>query len=179
MRDSITLFSFFHNKYNMIKIYRYFLPKNFPFYKFVLTGRENSCWKKLAILWHTKILDPLTNPKVNIKFSDRKKWWKKWNDAFWQIHISRNSISNYCNFFSTPKCVFYLSFFFETKYFVSDVFYFFECIGATQYFLSLKYTTLTFVIRSFIYISFPVYCIWTLASLLWLKCSCTSFFHWQ
>ena len=99
MRDSITLFSFFHNKYNMIKIYRYFLPKNFPFYKFVLTGRENSCWKKLAILWHTKILDPLTNPKVNIKFSDRKKWWKKWNDAFWQIHISRNSISNYCNFF--------------------------------------------------------------------------------
>ena len=97
MRDSITLFSFFHNKYNMIKIYRYFLPKNFPFYKFVLTGRENSCWKKLAILWHTKILDPLTNPKVNIKFSDRKKWWKKWNDAFWQIHISRNSISNYCN----------------------------------------------------------------------------------
>ena len=51
VRDSITLFLFSNNKYNVIKIYRYFC-QNFLFYNFFSREREIGCWKRTAIEWH-------------------------------------------------------------------------------------------------------------------------------
>ena len=51
VRDSITLFLFSNNKYNVIKIYRYFC-QNFLFYNFFSREIEIGCWKRTAIEWH-------------------------------------------------------------------------------------------------------------------------------
>lgn len=92
LRDSITLFSFSNNKYNMIKIYRYFLL-NLTLYNFVSWRRDWLLKESCNCMTHN-ILDLyyITNSKGKQNISGVQKIYCYENSIFRQISIICNCI---------------------------------------------------------------------------------------
>ena len=111
VRDSITLFLFSNNKYNVIKIYRYFC-QNFLFYNFFFKGEKDWLLKESCNRMTHKLLDLYYIASIQNRTQTKHCPWHaknsipKENCVFWQIYIIDNCFRPLlANRMNVPFCI--------------------------------------------------------------------------